>query len=146
MTTIEQQADALGQVEFKDNNDLHAYTLRLRKILRILSQEAAFAADELQARLATVPGAKAALGIDSRIRARIVAAHLRVASDLLRIAAGQTAKCYAAFLKHYAPELDEVHKGKPRPSFRIVEPGKPGAPPPVVNTNGHAERRARPAQ
>jgi hypothetical protein len=126
-----EQATKLGEVEFRNNNDLADYCRKLRTILRRLSQEVAFAADELQAVLGTVPGTRGAMGIDSRLRAKLVAAHLRIAAELLRIAVGSVAKCHASFLKHFAPELEQaITRRKGTPRFQVVEP----------------DRRSRPAQ
>ncbi|SRR6266545_2397253 len=114
----------LGSVEFRDNNDLTKYCRDARTVLRLLSQELAFAGDELRAALSTVAGSRAAMGIDVRMRARIVSAHLLIASDLLRIAVGAVAKCHASFIKHFAPELAEIKQRPGKPSFRIVEPDR----------------------
>jgi hypothetical protein len=111
---------SLGDAEFTDNLAIRDYCNRLRLVSHHLGVEVAIAAAELQAALGQIPGNQFALGLDSRVRARLVAAHLHRAAEAQTAAAAAAVRAYASFRKHFQPELAAVNRNsRPRKRFEF---------------------------
>ncbi len=113
---------SFGEYEFTDNHHIKDYCKRVRKATHMLGLEIAMAGAELQAALGQVPPAQGSgvLGLGQKWRARQVASHLNRAAEALKAAAASATRTYAAFRRHYAPELDAVNgRRKSRPRFEF---------------------------
>lgn len=109
-----------GEPEFFNNIMIRDYVNNGRLLLRPLYNELAIAGEELQAVLTSVGSANPSMfGMDSLVRGRLVAAHLRRSSAAVRVASKELVRTYQSFKKHYAPEIDEQRRKKPR-RFEIV--------------------------
>lgn len=111
---------AFSEPEFFSTSQIRDYCGNARKVLRPMHHELLVSAEELAATLRYVRSADPKfLGADSRVRAALVARHLRNAADALLVAQTSVVKTYLSFRKHYVAELDAAgHKDKGR-EFRF---------------------------
>jgi hypothetical protein len=108
-----------GDPDFGSTSQLRDYINNGRLIVRPLYHELHVASEELIAVLSHVKSANPhAFGLDSRVRARIVGAHLRRAGEAMETANSSLVKCYMSFRKHYTNELQAAPKAKRR-EFRF---------------------------
>lgn len=114
-------------IALNSSSALETYVKKLREIERDLYMELAFAADQLQANLSTLPVANASYGgvlggTQSKLRARKVANNLRRASEAHRAAGGMVVKTWAQFVRDFAPEIDAAFgKSGKKPTFKVAE-------------------------
>lgn len=100
-----------GEPEFGSTSQLRDYINNGRAIVRPLYHELHVASEELIAVLSHVKSVNpSAFGLDSRVRARIVGAHLRRAGEAMETASVSLVKCYVSFRKHYDAELARAPK------------------------------------
>ncbi|WP_158842667.1 hypothetical protein [Saccharothrix deserti] len=107
---------AFGEPEFFSTSQIRDYCGNVRKVLRPMHHELMVSAEELAATLKYVKSVDPKfLGTDSRVRAVLVARHMRNAADALLVAQTSVVKTYLSFRKHYVVELDAAgHKDKGR--------------------------------
>lgn len=115
---MSQQKFSLGEPEFFSTSQLRTYCMNGRNLLRPLHNELAISAEELQAVLSQFRGSPYALGVDSRVRAKLVSAHLRHAADAVAVASGSLIKTFQSFTKNYEAEL-HPERHRQRPVFRF---------------------------
>lgn len=113
----------LGEPEFFSTSQIQQYIGNARGLLRPLYHELHVSAEELEAALRYVRSANpAAFGLDSRVRARLVASHLRRAADSVEVTCAALVRTYLAFRKHYVAELHAAgHRGQQRREFKFGE-------------------------
>lgn len=98
---------SFGEPEFHSTTQLQQYVKSGRALLRPLYHELHVAAAELEAALKHVPSSNPSMfNADSRVRAKLVAKHLRHSADAVEVATSNLVRTYASFLKHYTNELD----------------------------------------
>jgi hypothetical protein len=107
---------AFGEPEFFSTSQIRDYCGNVRRILRPMHHELIVGSEELGAALKFVKSVDPKLfGADSRVRAALVARHMRNAADALLVAQTSMVKTYLSFRKHYVVELDAAkHKDKGR--------------------------------
>ena len=106
--------------EFPDNIAIRDYCGAVRKILHQYAAELDMAAAELEAALGESRGTTGMLGIDSRVRARLVARHMKDSAEALRASSAGVIRTYGSFRKHFMPELEAARKGRPvKPRFEF---------------------------
>jgi hypothetical protein len=104
-----------GDPEFGSTSQLRDYINNGRAIVRPLYHELHVASEELIAVLSHVKSVNpSAFGLDSRVRARIVGAHLRRSADAMEAASVSLVKCYMSFRKNYVNELQSAPKPRRR--------------------------------
>lgn len=118
---MSQTPPALGEAEFTNNKAIREYCERVRKATHILGLELAMAAAELEAALSQIPGQTGYLGVDSKVRARLVSRHLKSASDAMRSCAAAATRTHGSFRKHFEMELNQAGRKAPKPKFAFVE-------------------------
>lgn len=92
----------LGDPEFLSTSQLRAYCENGRILVRPLANELRIASEELQGALKEVPGQSPwMLGADSKVRARIVSAHLKHAADGVDAAVVGLVRTFLSFEKHF---------------------------------------------
>ncbi|AOS65006.1 hypothetical protein [Actinoalloteichus hymeniacidonis] len=104
----------LGEPEFFSTSSIKEYCTKGRDLLRPLHHELAVSAEEMQVVLTYVPG------VDSRVRARLVAAHLRRASAAVEVANLEIVRTFLSFQRHFTQELSQA-KRTPRRKFEFDE-------------------------
>ena len=88
--------------DLRSTSALRTYCENGRLLIRPLYHELHVAADELEAMLRLLPSADPRMaGMDSRVRAKIVAGHLRRAGDAAEASVVSLVKCFMSFRKHY---------------------------------------------
>lgn len=119
---MSQTPPALGEAEFNDNKAIREYCERVRKATHLLGLELAMAAAELEAALSQIRSDHVVyLGVDSKVRAKLVARHLKSASDAMRSCAAAATRTHGSFRKHFEPELSRAGRKVPKPKFQFVE-------------------------
>jgi hypothetical protein len=107
--------EILGSPEFVSSSAIRKYCENARRLLHPLYHELHVSAEELEVALRFVRSADPKLGgMDSRVRAKLVARQMKRAADAIEVASKSTVGTYMAFLKHYSPEVQEAKKKTPR--------------------------------
>lgn len=101
----------LGDPEFFSPRLIREYCNNARNVIRPMYHELHVSAEEMEMVLRDLPSSNPHMfGQDSKVRARLVASHLRRAADAVEIAAASMVRTYMSFRKHYMAELN------PRPN------------------------------
>lgn len=128
----------LEKVEFKTDRDLYEYARILRAIGLELTMRVSMDADVVSAILSQYKGKWFTFGLQSKVRGKLVGAHLRVGAQAARTLGLSGVKMYASFVRHFIqPEIEAEKKaregkGKSKPGFSIGDkpradgPGRPG--------------------
>lgn len=104
-----------GEPEFFASSHIHDYCNNVRTLMRPLVSELHVSAEELEAALKHVRSVNPhAFGLDSKVRARLVAAHLRRASEAAEVICASAVRTYLSFRKHYVAEIDMTAKNRGR--------------------------------
>jgi hypothetical protein len=104
-----------GEPEFFASSHIHDYCNNIRTLMRPLVSELHVSAEELEAALKHVKSVNPqAFGLDSRVRAKLVAAHLRRASEAAEVMCASAVRTYLSFRKHYVAEIDMTAKNRGR--------------------------------
>jgi len=111
----------LDEAEITTTQGLHKLCDHGRRASFQLATQLAIAAEDLQAALAEIQGNPLLLGVDSRARGRIVAAHLGHAADLEREAAIAFSRTWHSFARHFQAEIGHTAGAakKPRRVFNF---------------------------
>ncbi|WHT21902.1 hypothetical protein N8J89_12815 [Crossiella sp. CA-258035] len=105
----------LGDVELFSASSLRDYCNNARLLIRPLHHELLIASEELQAALSEVPGGHwAAMGVDQKVRARLVAKHLRHAAEGVELVSANVVRTYLSYRKHFQPGVPPARR---RPVF-----------------------------
>lgn len=95
---------------------LRTYCDNGRRVLRPLYNELHIAADELEAALRFLPSADPRMGgFDSRVRAKLVSAHLRRSGDAVEAAVSSLVRTFMSYRKHFITEAPS----RPRRAFQV---------------------------
>lgn len=93
--------------EFQTDKDIREYTKLIRKMSQELHLRVGMDADVIQAILSEYKGKWYTFGVQSKVKARIVAAHLKVGAEAAKLLGVSAVKMAAAFDKHFVkPEHD----------------------------------------
>ena len=104
---------AFEDIEFRSNEDISKYSRITRAIGAEMYLRMSFHASELEARLGKYKGKWYHFGVSSRVRARLVAARLRIGAEGFKAAGVAGVKMHAAFEKHFvAPERAAKSKAR----------------------------------
>lgn len=107
----------LADPEFLNPEGIRNYTNAGRELLRDVSVDLAIGGELLRAVLKEIPVIGSNIPMSSRVRAFTIARHIDIAAEGAKDSAARMAQCYAAFLKHFAPELEAAGHKKPVPKF-----------------------------
>jgi hypothetical protein len=103
----------LGEPEFFSPRMIREYCERARQLILPLYHELHVSAEELELVLRELPSSNPhAFGQDSKIRARLVANHMRRAADGVEVTAASMARTYMSFRKHYLTELSQPKRAR----------------------------------
>lgn len=128
----------LEKIEFRTDRDLYNYARILRQIGMELYMRVGMDADMIAAILSQYKGKWYTFGVQSKLRAKLVGAHLKGGASAAKVLGLSGVKMYASFVKHFIkPEQEaeaEARKGKgsKKPGFSIGDKpstgsaGKPG--------------------
>ncbi|WP_156994067.1 plasmid transfer protein TraA [Pseudonocardia acaciae] len=98
----------LGEPEFFSPRMIREYCERARNFVRPLFHELHVSAEELEMVLRELPSSNPhVFGQDSKVRARLVANHMRRAADGAEVTAASLVRTYLSFRKHYMPEIHQ---------------------------------------
>jgi superfamily I DNA and RNA helicase len=136
-SNLTQLVQQLEKIEFKTDRDLYQYARILRALGLELHMRVAMDADVIGAILAQYKGKWWTFGAQSKIRSKLVAAHLKGGASAAKVLGLSGVKMYASFVKHFIqPEIEAERKaregkGKKKPGFSIGDKpkgaaGKPG--------------------
>jgi hypothetical protein len=104
-------ASAAAQVErmseFHSDRDIREYAKLIRRMSQELHLRVGMDADVIQATLSEYKGKWYTFGLQSKVKARIVAAHLKVGAEASKLLGVSAVRMAAAFEKHFVqPEHD----------------------------------------
>ena len=117
--SAERMIKELCDLELTTSTSLKKFAYVSRDLCREISFTLLFQADMLEAGLKTLPIADAKFGALTRyVRAKAVAWCLRAAADAVQHAGRNSVKCWALFIKYYAPEIAAA-EAKKKPKFTI---------------------------
>lgn len=127
----------LDKIEFRTDRDLYNYARILRAIGMELYMRVGMDADMISAILSQYKGKWYTFGLQSKIRGKLVGAHLKGGASAAKVLGLSGVKMYASFVRHFIqPEKEaeaEARKGKSgkKPGFSIGDKtsdsaGKPG--------------------
>ncbi|GAA4983429.1 hypothetical protein GCM10023205_61600 [Yinghuangia aomiensis] len=106
--------------EFINPESIRTYTNAGRELLRDVSVDLAIGSELLRAVLKEIPVLNSNVPGGARVRAFTIARHVDIAAEESKAAAARMAQCYAAFLKHFAPELEAAGHKRPAPKFTFA--------------------------
>ncbi|MFF4227441.1 hypothetical protein [Streptomyces abikoensis] len=121
---------ALEKIEFKTDRDLYNYARILRAIGLELNMRVAMDADVVSAILSQYKGKWYTFGVQSKVRGKLVGAHLRAGAAAAKVLGLSGVKMYASFVRHFIqPEIEAEKKaregkGKTKPGFSIGDKPK----------------------
>jgi len=105
----------LPEPEFFSTSQLREWLTKGRSILQPMSSDLHIASEELITVLKYTESANPHLfGMDAKVRARLVGAHLRRAGEAVEAANLSLLKTYLSFRKHYVPETHPSRHGHRR--------------------------------
>lgn len=111
-----QNLQKLMSMEIRNDKDIDLYTRRLKAVGSDLYLRIGMDADFIQARLSQYKGRWFEFGLGAKIRAKLVAAHLRVGAEAFKTGAVGAIKMNAAFRKHFVEPEREAKQAKHRSS------------------------------
>ncbi|MCA1222197.1 hypothetical protein [Streptomyces sp. 8L] len=116
---------AIERIEFRSNRDIVALAKAINLLGRELHLILGMRAEELQGVLSTYKSPWYTLGSSSKIRARLVAAHLKVTAEAAKALGVGALKMAHAFDRHFVKPEQEAKRrktGQPKkPAFRIED-------------------------
>lgn len=115
----------LERIEFNSDKDIDRYTRLIKAIGTELYLRAGLDAEVLQATLGRYKGRWYLFGVDVKVRAKLVAAHLKISAEAAKAYAVGAIRMHAAFRRHFVePEQEAKRKArhaKGKGNFRIGE-------------------------
>jgi hypothetical protein len=91
----------LGEPIFMRASDVRDYCQNGRTLIRPLANELRISAEELNAALREARGHPALLGVDTKLKARLVARHLVNAAEGVEMACGELIRTFLSLEKHF---------------------------------------------
>ncbi|MEU6680932.1 hypothetical protein [Streptomyces sp. NPDC046925] len=135
-SNLTQLVQQLEKIEFQTDRDLYQYARILRALGLELHMRVAMDADVIGAILAQYKGKWYTFGVQSKVRSKLVAAHLKGGASAAKVLGLSGIKMYASFVRHFIqPEIEAERKSREgkgkKPGFSIGDkpkgaPGKPG--------------------
>ncbi|MFE7614330.1 hypothetical protein [Streptomyces sp. NPDC057496] len=132
-SNLTQLINQLEKIEFTSDRDLYQYARILRAIGLELHMRIGMDADMVGAILGQYKGKWWTFGAQSKIRGKLVAAHLKGGSSAAKVLGLSGVKMYASFVKHFIqPEIEAERKaregkGARKPGFSIGDKPKGAA-------------------
>lgn len=131
-SNLSQLTQQLEKIEFQTDRDLYQYARILRAIGMELHMRIGMDADMVGAILAQYKGKWWTFGAQSKIRAKLVSAHLKGGASAAKVLGLSGIKMYASFVKHFIqPEIDAERKAREgknkKPGFSIGDKPKGAA-------------------
>jgi hypothetical protein len=106
--------------EFFSTTAIRDFCNKGRNMLRPLHNELHISAEELQAVLKHISSANPSVfGLDSRVRAKLVARHMHHAADAIEVASTSLVRVYASFRQHYVKPMSERDRSPKRREFEF---------------------------
>ncbi|MGW3077875.1 hypothetical protein [Kitasatospora sp. NPDC001132] len=103
----------LERIEFTTDRDLFLYAKTLRAIGLELHMRIGMDADVVAAVLSQYKGKWYTFGLESKVRGKLVGAHLRAGSEAAKIVGLAGVKMYAAFVRHFVkPETEAAERAR----------------------------------
>ncbi|WP_031522627.1 hypothetical protein [Streptomyces sp. NRRL F-5123] len=130
---LAQLVQQLEKIEFKTDRDLYQYARILRAIGLELHMRVSMDADMVSAILSQYKGKWYTFGVQSKMRAKLVGAHLRTGGSAAKVLGLSGIKMYASFVKHFVqPEIEAERKaregkGAKKPGFAIGDKPNTGS-------------------
>ena len=121
MSRLVQLVTDLEKIEFTSDRDIEKYAKCVRALAMELHLRVGMDADTVQAILSQYKGRWYTFGVASKIKARLVAAHMRVGAEAVKVLGVSAMKMHAAFRRHFVePEMEARQAARHRAgSFRI---------------------------
>ncbi|MFC9431628.1 hypothetical protein [Streptomyces sp. NPDC056987] len=132
-SNLTQLINQLEKIEFRTDRDLYQYARILRAIGLELHMRVGMDADMVAAILGQYKGKWFTFGLQSKVRAKLVGAHLRGGASAAKVLGLSGVKMYASFMKHFIqPEIEAERKAregkdKAKPGFSIGDKPKGSA-------------------
>ncbi|MEU3226789.1 hypothetical protein ABZ695_27015 [Streptomyces sp. NPDC006976] len=131
-SNLSQLVQQLEKIEFTTDRDLYQYARISRAIGLELHMRIAMDADIIAAILSQYKGKWWTFGAQSKIRAKLVAAHLKSGAAAAKVLGLSGVKMYASFVKHFIqPEIEAERKAREgkakKPGFSIGDKPKGAA-------------------
>lgn len=132
-SNLAQLVKQLENVEFKTDRDLYRYARILRAIGLELHMRVGMDADMVSAILSQYKGKWFTFGLQSKIRGKLVGAHLKGGASAAKVLGLSGVKMYASFVKHFIqPEIEAEKKaregkGAKKPGFSIGDKARGSA-------------------
>jgi superfamily I DNA and RNA helicase len=129
-TNLAKLVAQLEKIEFQTDRDLYQYARILRAIGLELTMRISMDADVVAAILSQYKGKWYTFGVQSKVRAKLVGAHLRIGASAAKTMGLSGVKMYASFVKHFIqPEIEAERKaregkGAKKPGFSIGDKPK----------------------
>ncbi|MCX5278177.1 MULTISPECIES: hypothetical protein [Streptomyces] len=123
----------LERIEFKTDRDLYRYAQILRQLGMELHMRIGMDADVIGAILGQYKGKWWTFGAQSKIRSKLVSAHLKGGASAAKVMGLSGVKMYASFMKHFVqPEIEAERKAregknKSKPGFSIGDKPQGGS-------------------
>ncbi len=103
----------LCKIEFKTSEDLLRYAKLTRQIGLELHMRMAMDADVIAAILGRYKGRWFTFGVQSKVRGKLVGAHLKLGAEAVKIFGLAGIKMYSSYIKHFVkPEIEAKAKGE----------------------------------
>jgi superfamily I DNA and RNA helicase len=131
-SNLAQLIQQLEKIEFRTDRDLYQYARILRAIGLELNMRVAMDADMVSAILSQYKGKWWTFGAQSKVRAKLVGAHLRTGASAAKVLGLSGIKMYASFVKHFIqPEIEAERKAREgngkKPGFSIGDKPNTGS-------------------
>ncbi|MFF3177949.1 hypothetical protein ACFVQ0_35620 [Streptomyces sp. NPDC057900] len=131
-SNLSQLIQQLEKIEFATDRDLYQYARILRAIGLELHMRIGMDADMVGAILSQYRGKWWTFGAQSKIRSKLVSAHLKGGASAAKVLGLSGVKMYASFVKHFIqPEIEAERKAREgkgsKPGFSIGDKPKGAA-------------------
>ncbi|MFG2600713.1 hypothetical protein [Streptomyces sp. NPDC048462] len=131
-SNLSQLIQQLEKIEFATDRDLYQYARILRAIGLELHMRIGMDADMVGAILSQYKGKWWTFGAQSKIRSKLVSAHLKGGASAAKVLGLSGVKMYASFVKHFIqPEIEAERKAREgkgsKPGFSIGDKPKGAA-------------------
>ena len=112
-TDLVKLVQAFEDIEFRSNEDISKYARICRAIGAELYLRQHFHASEIESRLSRYRGKWYHFGVTSKVKARLVAARLRIGAEGAKAFGVSGVKMHAAFEKHFVlPEREAKQRAR----------------------------------
>lgn len=116
---MSEKQNLLDEPVFESPRMIREFCENARKVLRPVYLHLALTADELEAVLRDHPTVgPSRMGMDARVRARLVAGHMRRAAEGLGVASIELPRTFTSYRKHFLEPL-QADRGRQRRQFDV---------------------------